>query len=68
MSYIIATILIIIISIYPVSSGTYRWAATVTLLSWLHEAISTHRRVQQLKEEKGRMNIQTPKETLVLYV
>lgn len=30
------------------NSGTHHWAATVTLLSLLHQTISTHRRIQKL--------------------
>lgn len=42
------------------SCSTHRWAATVTFLSRLHEAITTNRRVQKLM---GRVDIQATKKT-----
>lgn len=42
---------------------SYQWAATVTLLSRLHEAISTHRRVQKLKGRRPELIFRATKRT-----
>lgn len=54
--FCIVVVIIIIISIYLASAETYCWAATVTLLSCLHEAISTLWRVQQLRNKRPGLN------------